>query len=239
MLTEMRRRSLRGLLVLTNVLLASSPYMATADGGPARRVDPQPALQPSPAPPTHPAPGKVRPQPPPRSNPRGTTRSGAVASEAASDDDDAGEVAGAVAAGCCAGFIGALAEPSTPEDVDLPDVPPPVEEPGYGSPGYGAGGAPPVAAPGEPFDARAARLELEAAETHAFEACGPSPLEDDVHVRVLFASSGEPVDVQFIPEGFTNSEHGKCVEEVLLEARVPPFDGAPTAALRTMTLRAR
>lgn len=226
------RRPLRRLLVVSNLMLVLAPHVARADRELTRQAEPKI----EPAPNTHHAPGKVRPQPQSSPSPSPSPRT-RTTSQPADDDDGGGEAAGEVASACCAGMIGAMTEPSTPEDVDLPPMP---EEPVDPPIAYGAGGAHP--APGgdsgapasAPFDRRAADRELSAATTRALEHCGPSDYE--VAARVTFHPSGEPLDVTFTPTGFTNTENGQCVEGKLLEARVPPFAGSPTAVETKLTL---
>lgn len=134
-------------------------------------------------------------------------------------------------------MIGAMAEPSTPEDVELPYVEEPEEDPSIA---LGAGGAQPTPNGGTgarsdaPFDRRAAETELAAANTRALDKCGPSDL-DSVGVRVTFHPSGEPFDLTFTPTGFTNTDHGRCVEGEVLGARIAPFAGVPTAVDKTLT----
>ncbi len=130
-----------------------------------------------------------------------------------------------------------MATPSTPEDVDLPVMNPPVALPKP----RGTGGAPPTdGGPGlrtaPPFDEDAAQAELEAAEHRVHDKCGPPELAE-VKVRVTFDPSGDPTDAVFDPQGFTNTDYGRCVEGEVLDARVPRFDPVPNVAERTLRLR--
>jgi hypothetical protein len=220
-------KPIRSLLVLLNLAMLLAPHVVRADNDLQEAKPRTPVVQTTSPPNTHHAEGKVRPQ-----SAAPTERGPATASQPSSDDDDggsaAGDVAGDVAGACCAGMIGAMAEPATPEDVEWRE--PPVEEEPVDYP------LQEPAPSNREFDRVEADRELASAEARSLSFCGSADL-DEVYVVVTFGLSGEVFDLEFTPAGFATTDHGRCVEGELLKARVPAFGGHPVAVEKRMALR--
>ena len=144
------------------------------------------------------------------------------------DDDDAAEVVGKVAVGCCAGFIGALADSAANDASDANEARP---APRINSGGESLG---PEPVRRVEFDKRAAKQALSQAvkDTKGCEAAGEQP--GKYRVSVVFGTTGQVRTALFEPPLWHGLE--RCALASFFAIEVPPFEGDDVIVHKSFTL---
>ncbi len=137
--------------------------------------------------------------------------------------------------------------PATPPVVVAAEAPLAVQPVGSGSPAaesvtavVASGDATKAAAPKaqlEPFNAKAAHINLGNAAARAIHCRETTAPAGSVSTVVTFIPSGRVADVTVTTPAYAGTRTGKCIIAKLKAAQVPPYSGEPETLKKTITLK--